>query len=229
MENNFEYSMGTKLSPDEDFDFVISELKEITLNNLNFYACSMWTDGYSIMRNFDFDNIAIPNWQITPVWGKIPDDRFFFMLSRGMFPVNQQLRHKDNLEYVYLRDKWHDTIGHLPYLYDEKYSDMLIMMGLVYKTSESKQIKQAITRLYWAVVEFGLILEDNNIPYALGAGLISSQQELLTAVNNINKTQMEYNFLDICQWDFDPYGEQNRHYIIRNLDDVIDDVKSLMH
>lgn len=208
-----QFSMNTKLSSNEDKVGVIATLQE----NFNRYIANYpishhWVMGYESPTN------DIPYWTPITVEGKVAEDTFFFMLSRGEFPVNIQLRHKDNLEYVYLRDNWHDSIGHLPFLYDFEYSNLMLTFGLLWVLNNHKNpnLDKAVVRLYWAVIEFGLIRQSNGVA-ALGAGLISSEHELDLAITNKNKTQRPFHLLDVINWDFDPYGVQDRHYILEDL------------
>lgn len=222
--------MGTKLANEDER----AEVREILCGMLHNYCylypiSRLWFRGFMQLDRSDLtaENIAIPHWAPTYVEGKINEDKFFFMLSRGQFPVNYQLRHKDNLEYVFLRDNWHDTVGHLPFLFDKEYSDILLSFGILWQLKgDNEAIRKSIVRLYWAVIEFGLIVEDGT-PKALGAGLISSKEELQLATSNKNNTHRPFDLLDVVGWDFDPNGVQDRHYIVKDLGQVKEAIKTL--
>jgi phenylalanine-4-hydroxylase len=169
------------------------------------------------------------DWKLVPVHGKIPDPIFWDFLSKGMFPVNQQMRAGAALEYVYLRDNWHDTVGHVPFLVSsDKYDLMLRTFGLSYRYSPREVVSKALSRLYWATVEFGLIVEDGELRL-LGAGLISSYLEGSVALSNSNNTQREFNLAEILSWDYDPYGVQDRHYIVHNLLQITEAARKIAH
>ena len=172
-------------------------------------------------------------WSAKFVEGKIPTLHFFSLLEDKIFPVNVQLRSKDSLGYVPLRDKFHDSFGHLPFLFsDEQFSNCLHFLAQVYLIVDSPFQRLYLERLYWAVFEFGLIKapssflddqEEINKDYKikiLGAGLISSPAEGLEALNNTKNTQRQFNPGEILDWAYNPYGFQDRHYIIESFEEV---------
>lgn len=126
-------------------------------------------------------------WEIVPVSGKIEDDAFFFHIRNGRFPVNQYLRNEQELEYLPLRDMWHDMFGHLGILTYEKYSNYLSTLAylwwLVEGRTNEKYVKDLISRLYWLTAEFGMIQIEGK-RYAYGAGIVSSINELKYAVHS---------------------------------------------
>lgn len=211
----------TKLAEREDYDKVWEALyNEFNLLNVCAYYTHPCTSKYT-----EAENINIPNWKVVPVWGKIGEDRFFKMLKNGMFPINQQLRHMDELKYCTLRDNFHDVIGHLGFLHGEQYSDMMKLFGIVYTNTSKPVLKKVVERLYWAVIEFGLIGDSIEDYMVLGAGLVSSSEE--RSVITADKIK-PYNLFEIAQWDYDPNGMQDRYYIINSLDEVIKDLGKLI-
>ena len=165
------------------------------------------------------ENVVIPHWKLIPVWGKISDERFFDMLANGCFPVNIQLRHESVLDYCVLRDFFHDFFGHVPFLFSTEYSDTVKLFGIAFRNTNNEQVKKALIRLYWATIEFGLIETEEGLK-VLGAGLISSKQEMEEALSNKNNTQTPFNLVEISEWDFDAYGIQSRHYILKEFSQI---------
>jgi len=226
-----QFSMGTELSPPGERILVFDKLMDLVYPSILCECTNMYFAGVQKLdlwnAGFETTKLAVPNWNLIPVWGKIDEGTFFYMLSRGQFPVNQQLRNIKNLEYVYLRDTWHDTMGHVPYLFDKDYTDMMILFGLAYQLADSDSIRRALGRLYWAIVEFGMLDEGKEIK-PLGAGVMSSKDELILAVSNSNNTHREFDLLEICSWDYDPYGVQDRHYVVPSIRFVSNQIKKLM-
>lgn len=228
-----QYSMGTKLSPPEEREAVWNKLSKQCIQPCIKHASPIWIEGFNKMVNLGSVyemktiDISVPHWKIIPTIGKIDEETFWFMLSRGMFPVNQQLRNLEDTEYVYLRDNFHDTFGHIPFLFNKEYSDIILAFGIARQLmGDNEVVKKVLSRLYWGCIEFSLIRQGSELK-ALGAGLISSPKELHEAVNNTNNTQREFDLLDMLSWDYNPYGVQDRHYIIDDLSQVRDALKKV--
>lgn len=225
-----QYSMGTMLSEPQDFNEVIKNHFRKLSEYWEEDTCSLWYHGYlqmdrSLNKYTDAIDLSVGRWRVVPVWGKIPEGQFWYYLSRCCFPMNQQLRHKSEMKYCVLRDYVHDR-GHLPPLHNEEYSDTMISMGILGQLLKgNEEALTALSRFYWATIEFSLMLSDDfgrkdPKPKALGAGIISSKEELELAVSNSNNTQREFNFQEIIEWDYDPYGIQDRHYVIEDWKQV---------
>lgn len=206
-----QWVMGTKLSNDDERHTTLSILQNMWDKRDKSEACYMWCDGYNRFRKGE----PIP-WKIESVEGKIDVDVFFKMILKKRFPVNIQLRHRDNLTYCYLRDNWHDSIGHVPYLYNKQYTDTLRVIALTYCSASSERVKKTIERLYWAIIEFGLIGVYDRYQI-LGAGLISSDDEWTLAMSNTYNTVRDFDIEEIANWDYDSYGVQDRHYLIPGI------------
>ncbi len=228
-----QYSMGTKLSPPEEREAVWRKLTNQCVTPCLEHAPGLWSDVYSRIINRELSSaiqtlgIAVPHWKLVPSVGKVNEDEFWFMLSRGMFPINQQLRNLEDTEYVYLRDNFHDTFGHIPFLFNKEYSDIILAFGIARQLKgKDELVDKVLSRLYWGCIEFSLIRQGGKLK-ALGAGLISSPKELHEAVNNTNNTQREFDLIDMLSWNYNPYGVQDRHYIIDDLSQIRDALKKV--
>jgi phenylalanine-4-hydroxylase len=227
------YEMKTKLADEENYQSIFNTLydnfKNVNLENVS----SLYRFDLFIEDNMFFEELIhetpykVGKWGVFPCLGKIDVNVFFEKMERGQFPVNQQLRHESNLEYVYLRDKWHDTIGHLPFLYSDNYGRILRAIAITYNMTNNQTTKTLLERFYWAAIEFGLIKENGKLKL-LGAGLISSAHEGDLALNNTNNTHREYDLYDLSSWRYDPYGIQDRHYIFESLDHIKEELKRIM-
>ncbi len=170
-------------------------------------------------------DIVIPNFRIFPVYGKLDNDDFFRLLANRTFPVNARLRDPDNQNYLAERDLWHDNC-HIPFLYSREMQNFLTNLGLLWEYSKNEWAKgkirrQAIERAYWATAEFGLTYNDG-VFAVLGAGIMSSPDELDIAISEIHKyvnpdesRVREFNLVDVANWDYPTEGFQDRYYWIR--------------
>lgn len=203
---------------------------------------NLWNQGYEHMAALlnsptVFEDIAIPHWRVLPIDGKSDDLVFFDRLSKGIFNANIYLRQWEERDYLPTRCRWHDSFGHLPYLYDDKYSHLLRQIGIMGKMiiqrfpenlKAQKLYIDQLSRLYWYTIEFGLIAEDHQIK-AFGAGIISSPGELTHTVysNEAVHKFREFNLDDIIERDFEVYDFQHTYFIIRSLDQIQDAIVEL--
>lgn len=140
----------------------------------------IWKDGFEKVSKLyqnpvNLEDISIPHWRIVPINGKAPTEVFFDRLSKSIFNVNLYLRKWDERDYLPTRCRWHDSFGHLPYLFDNEYSEVLRLFGM-----SSKLLKKLDTleKLYWFTIEFGVMA---GVPF--GAGILSSPEETRRVLN----------------------------------------------
>lgn len=117
---------------------------------------------------------AKTGWTIEVVPGMIPVDDFFELLSQRKFCSSTWLRKKSQLDYLEEPDMFHDIFGHIPLLIDPEYAlfvEKFALLGKKHKGNVS--MLNALQRLYWYTIEFGLIKKENKAEI-YGAGIISS-------------------------------------------------------
>ncbi len=105
------------------------------------------------------------------------DARVFLMhLGRRVQPCTVYLRHGSRPDYTPEPDLVHEAIGHAPMLTDPDAARLNEVIGSAAASASERQL-QALLRLYWFTLEFGLVEEKSGLR-AYGAGLLSSFGEL---------------------------------------------------
>ena len=125
---------------------------------------------------------ALTDWTIVPVPGLIPEDAFFLHLAKRRFPVTVWLRRPDEIDYLVEPDVFHDFFGHVPLLTQPVFADYLQEYGRKGIEAIDLGTTKMLTRLFWYMVEFGLIRGNDGIK-AYGAGMLSSATETAFSVD----------------------------------------------
>lgn len=121
-------------------------------------------------------------WRTVAVPGLVPDEVFFAMLSQRIFPIGNFIRTFEQLDYLDEPDLFHDIFGHVPMLADPRMARMMEQLGLFGVAAIARGAGEAVARIYWHSVEFGLSREDGEIKI-FGAGLASSFGEFGIALS----------------------------------------------
>lgn len=118
-------------------------------------------------------------WSLVGVPGLIPERDFFAHLAGRRFPVTTWIRRPEELDYVVEPDIFHDFQGHVPLLTQPDFAAFLAAYGAAGRDAAPEHLRP-LARLYWHMVEFGLIREAGGFR-AYGAGILSSAAETLHA------------------------------------------------
>jgi phenylalanine-4-hydroxylase len=112
-------------------------------------------------------------WELVAVPGLLPNEAFFDHLAHRRFPASWWIRTPEEIDYLVEPDVFHDVFGHVPLLFDPVFGDYLQEYGRAGPKAIAHKGVDYLARLYWYMVEFGLILVDGNVK-AYGAGMLSS-------------------------------------------------------
>jgi len=123
----------------------------------------------------------LTGWQSRGVPGYLPAKAFFSCLSRREFPTTIVIRPKDKMDYLPEPDIFHDVFGHVPLHADPIFAEFLQTYGKA-ALHAGDEHTEALARLFWFTVEFGLVREDNRLKI-YGSGLISSHAESHNALH----------------------------------------------
>jgi len=116
----------------------------------------------------------LTGWQIYPVPGLIDNRHFFEQMMGRRFGSTQWLRKLSQLDYLEEPDMFHDVFGHIPLLTDPAIAEFLEgLANVANKHLDNEEVIEAIARIYWYTVEFGLVQEGTKIKI-YGAGILSS-------------------------------------------------------
>ena len=128
-----------------------------------------------LARATGFELVAVP--------GLIPNDVFFHHLAQRHFPVSVWLRREDEFDYLVEPDIFHDFFGHVPLLSNPVFADYLQRYGEQGLVAIELDAVEPMSRLYWYMVEFGLINTPRGLR-AFGSGILSSGGETAYCIDS---------------------------------------------
>ncbi len=160
-------------------------------------------------------------WQVVAVPGLIPDEPFFELLANRRFPVGNFIRRKDQLDYIQEPDVFHDVFGHAPLLADPVYAKHMEALGKGGLKAAKAGMTEKISRLYWYVIEFGLM----NTPQGLricGAGIMSSPTETIFALESPSPHRIKFDPRRVLQTRNHIDDFQDIYFVIDSFQDLFD-------
>ncbi|MFT5423389.1 MAG: phenylalanine-4-hydroxylase [Phycisphaerales bacterium] len=170
--------------------------------------------------------IPLTGWKSRGVPGYLPAKAFFSCLSRREFPTTVVLRPESKMDYLPEPDIFHDIFGHVPLHADPVFADFLQTYGQA-ALHAGPEHEQALARLFWFTVEFGLIHEDGKLK-VYGSGLVSSHGEAahsIEAPEGTGKGQVERRSFDldaVCATDFEIDKYQPILYVLDSFEQLRD-------
>lgn len=120
-------------------------------------------------------------WAAVPVTGFLPAREFFGCLAQRRFPTTVTVRPRSQLDYLPEPDIFHDVFGHVPLHAHPVFADFLQRFGRAATAAATDEQVEAMARLFWFTVEFGLIRE-GTATRVYGSGLISSHGDAANAL-----------------------------------------------
>ena len=182
MEGAHYIDASTKVYEDEE-NKVWAELYGTRMKTLPEQACAAYMEG---LDKLEMPGHRVPlqeelserlqkltGWQMRAVDGFVPAQVFFDAFSRRTFPATVEVRPWEQLEYLQEPDVFHDVFGHLPMHTDPVFADFAQEYGVLASSIDDEDRFDALGRLYWYTVEFGLIRQAGELKL-YGAGLMSS-------------------------------------------------------
>lgn len=124
---------------------------------------------------------ARTGWTAVPVSGFLPAREFFRCLAQRRFPTTVTVRPRSHLDYLPEPDIFHDVFGHVPLHAHPIFADFLQRFGRAASAAVTDEQVEAMARLFWFTVEFGLIRESDQVK-VYGSGLISSHGDAANAL-----------------------------------------------
>jgi phenylalanine-4-hydroxylase len=143
------------------------------------------------------------------------DPRVFLThLGRRLQPCTVYLRHGSRPDYTPEPDLVHEAVGHAPMLTDPDAARLNEVLGRAASEASAAQL-QALLRLYWFTLEFGLVEERAGLR-AYGAGLLSSFGELPHAFSD-GVARRPFRLEEVIEQDYFHDRMQERLFVIPSL------------
>ena len=157
-------------------------------------------------------------WRLVAVPGLIPNDAFFGHLAARRFPVTDWIREPAEADYLVEPDIFHDFFGHVPLLFEPAYADYMAAYGALGRACAPAEV-DALTRLYWYVVEFGLVIEDGAFK-AFGAGIVSSAAETMFATTSPSPHRLGFDVDRILRTHYRIDDFQQTYFVLDGLEQL---------
>jgi phenylalanine-4-hydroxylase len=160
-------------------------------------------------------------WQVVAVPGLIPEEHFFSHLANRRFPVTVWIRRRDELDYLVEPDIFHDFFGHVPLLTNPIFADFMQAYGAAGPKAVAAGGLKMLSRLYWYMVEFGLI----NTPQGLrvyGSGILSSKGETVYSIESPQPHRIAFDLERVMRTDYLIDDFQQTYFVIERFEDLFD-------
>lgn len=119
----------------------------------------------------------LTGWAITPVPGLVPTRTFYESLGERRFCSTQYIRHHSVPFYTPEPDVVHELIGHANALAEPRLAGLYELAGQAARRSTTDAALEALSRIFWFSLEFGVCWEGGALR-TYGAGLLSSYGEI---------------------------------------------------
>ena len=158
-------------------------------------------------------------WSLVAVPGLLPDGAFFDHLAARRFPVTHWIRRPEELDYIVEPDVFHDAFGHVPLLLHPDFAGFLEAYGRLGEAAARIGALKPLARLYWHMVEFGLLRDAAGLR-AYGAGILSSAAETRHATAGITPRRLRFDAWRVLRSDYFIDDLQPTYFAIGNFSEL---------
>jgi len=193
-------------------------------------AVPAFIEGLDVLRmtipgipNFDELNARLDDatgWQVVAVPGLVPDEVFFEHLANRRFVAGRFIRTPEQIDYLQEPDIFHDVFGHVPLLAHPVFADYMQAYGEGGMRAAKLGMIDALARLYWYTVEFGLI-RDGGALKLYGAGIVSSHAESIFALEDPSPHRIGFNLERVMRTLYRIDDFQQNYFVIDSFDDLL--------
>lgn len=160
----------------------------------------------------------LTGWAAVPVTGFLPAEMFFGLLAERRFPVTVNVRRMEDLDYTPAPDIFHDVFGHLPLHSHTVFARFLQRFGSIASRAATAEHVEAMRRLFWFTVEFGLVRE-NGQPKIYGSGLVSSSSDAANALGE-QCSRLAFTLERVIDQAFDIDRLQDTLFVLESFDEL---------
>ncbi|HWG75513.1 MAG TPA: phenylalanine 4-monooxygenase [Steroidobacteraceae bacterium] len=166
---------------------------------------------------------AASGWRIVAVPGLIPDQQFFAHLAARHFPVTVWIRRPEELDYLVEPDVFHDFFGHVPLLTNPVFARFMQAYGQAgAKAMATAGGLTMLSRLYWYMVEFGLIRDGAAGLAVYGAGILSSKGETVYSVESPEPQRLRFELTRVMRTDYRIDSYQHTYFVLESYQELFD-------
>jgi phenylalanine-4-hydroxylase len=158
-------------------------------------------------------------WRMVAVPGLIPEDQFFAHLANRRFPVTVWIRKPQELDYLVEPDIFHDFFGHVPLLTNPSFAKFMEAYGLAGPKAIAAGGLKMLSRLYWYMVEFGLIRTPQGLR-AYGSGILSSKGETAYCIESPKPNRLAFDLERVLRTDYLIDDYQQTYFIIDSFEQL---------
>jgi phenylalanine-4-hydroxylase len=165
---------------------------------------------------------AMTGWRIVAVPGLIPEQNFFEHLAQRRFPVTVWLRREQEIDYLVEPDIFHDFFGHVPLLTNPIFARFMQSYGEAgAKAFARPGGLRMLARLYWYMVEFGLIRTTRGLR-VYGAGILSSKGETVYSIESREPQRWAFDLLRVMRTDYCIDAFQQCYFVLESFDQLFE-------
>jgi len=206
---------------ERQYDNLQDKASQTYLDALDRMKTALHADAIPRFEELDGILTKQTGWSIEVVPGIIPVVAFFELLSRRRFCSSTWLRTPAQLDYLEEPDMFHDIFGHVPLLMYDRYADFMQEVGrLGYACRDMPILLDAMERVYWYSIEFGLVSADTDFKI-YGAGTLSSFGET-NAIFHPDTDIRPFDLDEIMSMSFIKSELQTKYYVIDSMDTLFD-------
>lgn len=158
-------------------------------------------------------------WRIVCVPGLIPEEHFFGHLAQRRFPVTVWIRKREELDYLVEPDIFHDFFGHVPLLTNPLFARFMQAYGEAGPKAIAAGGLKMLARLYWYMVEFGLIRTPQGLR-VYGSGIISSKGETVFSVESPKPRRIAFDLHRVMRTDYLIDNFQQTYFVIDSFEQL---------
>lgn len=160
-------------------------------------------------------------WTLVAAPGLIPDQVFFEHLANRRFPVSWWIRREDELDYLVEPDIFHDFFGHAPLLSNPVFAEYMRQYGEDGRKALQYGAQKMLARLYWYIVEFGLIRTPEGLR-AFGAGMLSSKSETVYSIDSPQPHRIAFDLERLLCTDYMVDDFQKTYFVIDSFEQLFE-------
>ncbi len=164
---------------------------------------------------------VLTGWTIVAVPGLVPDAVFFDHLANRRFPAGNFIRRQDQFDYISEPDVFHDVFGHVPLLADPVFGDYMQAYGVGGLRALGLHSLDALARLYWYSVEFGLIATSEGLRI-YGAGILSSPGESCFALDDSAPSRIGFDLKRVMRTLYKIDDFQETYFVINSFEQLFE-------